>query len=60
MGLIVSRMTGGMPIDGDEYARDERGNLLLFLNIMQAQNFLIEQGIPEDMLDYYFYQDEED
>lgn len=59
MCLTVSRMSGGIPINGDEYARDEKGNLLLFADIMQAQKFLIEQGIPENMLDYYFYNEED-
>jgi len=59
MGLTVSRMSGGMPINGDEYARDEKGNLILFINIIQAQNFLIAQGIPEEMLDNYFYSEED-
>jgi hypothetical protein len=59
MALTVSRMSGGMPINGDEYARDKDGNLMLFISVSQAQDFLIAQGIPEDILDYYFY-DKED
>lgn len=58
MGLTVSRMSGGILINGDEYARDEKGNLILFINIMQAQDFLIAQGIPEEMLDCYFYEED--
>ena len=55
MRYTVSRMPGGISISGDEYARDEEGNILFFSSIIQAQDYLLWLGIPEEKLDCYCY-----
>lgn len=59
MGISISRPYAGITLNTErEYLNDDSGNLMIFVDVDEAKNFLKIKGYEED--DLYFFDFEEE
>lgn len=59
MAYVISRFQEGISLNPREFILNELGNLKKFDTTQQAEDFLIEAGIPEEAINESIFIDDE-
>jgi hypothetical protein len=55
--VIIGRPINGISINGLEYALDEHGEVKEFVDKKEAEQFLKDNGFPDEDLDFFIYEE---